>query len=393
MQNITTLKDIDLENKKVLLRVDYNVVTDGKITDEFRVRASLPTIDYLIKKNCSIILISHNGRPEGKVVESMSLRPVARLLPRLLGRDVTFIDECTGDGVQQEAEFLRAGDIMLLENLRFNPGEEKNDSGFAKELASLAEVYVDDAFAAIHRAHASTVGVAKLLPHAAGLLVQKEYDTFEMLMEKPKRPYTAVIGGAKISDKLGILKEILNHVDALLIGGAMANTFLLAKGHNMRSSKVEKDKLKEALSIMRKAQTKKIKLLLPVDLVVSKSVDDKNKPKTVNTDGLQAGDIALDLGPETMDLFNSVISESKTVFWNGTLGIAELPKFAKASSSMAHSMISSDAKTIVGGGDTAAFVDKAELESHFSFVSTGGGASLQLLAGNKLPGIEILLRK
>lgn len=393
MNKLLTLTDIDLTNKKVFLRVDYNVVADGKIIDEFRVKASIPTIKYLLEQNCSIILASHNGRPDGKVVESMSLRPVARLLPRLLNRDVTFLDDCVGEEVAQEASYLRPGDIVLLENLRFHAGEEANDKDFAKQLASLADVYVDDAFAAIHRAHASTVGVPNLLPHAAGKLVQKEYETFEMLMQKPPRPYTAVIGGAKISDKIEVLDELIKHVDALLIGGAMANTFLSAAGNNMRSSKLEKSNAKDALRIIKLAKSKKVKLLLPTDVVVAKKIDTKQKGKVVMVDSLEDGDIALDIGPDTMKVFDDVVAESNTVFWNGTLGMAELPAFAKASDSMAHAMISSDAQTIVGGGDTAAFVDESDLNTHFSFVSTGGGASLELLAGKKLPGIEVLLKK
>jgi len=393
MNKLITLQDIDLHNKKVFLRVDYNVVSDGKIIDEFRVRASQPTIKYLLEQNCSIILASHNGRPDGKVVESMSLRPVARLLPRLLNTDVTFLDDCVGEAVEAEASYLRPGDIMLLENLRFHPQEEANDKDFAKKLAGLADVYVDDAFAAVHRAHASTVGVAKLLPHCAGRLVQEEYQTFEMLMQKPPRPYTAVIGGAKISDKIEVLEELLKHVDALLIGGAMANTFLAATGLNMQSSKVEKSSIKDATKIIKTAAKNKVKLLLPTDLVVAKAVNAQQKGKVVSAMSLKPGDLALDIGPDTIRAFDQIIAQSKTVFWNGTLGVAELPAFAKASNSMAHAMISSDAQTIVGGGDTAAYVDKQELNSHFSFVSTGGGASLELLAGKKLAGIVVLLKK
>ncbi len=393
MNKLLTLEDINIENKKVFLRVDYNVVTDGKIIDEFRVSSSLSTIKYLLEKNCSIILASHNGRPGGKRVESMSLRPVAKLLPRLLNRDVIFLDDCIGEEVQDTAKYLRPGDILLLENLRFHSGEESNNAAFAKELASLAEVYVDDAFAAVHRAHASTVGVPKLLPHCAGKLVQKEYEMFTMLMDKPPRPYTAVIGGAKTSDKIAVLSELLRHVNALLIGGAMANTFLAAAGHNLRGSKIEKDSIKDALKIIQSAKRRKVKLLLPSDLVVAKKVDNRQKGKVVKVDKLVPGDLALDIGPDTMDVFNKIVSQSHTVFWNGTMGIAEIPAFAKASDSLAHAMISSDAQTIVGGGDTAAFVDKINLNEHFSFVSTGGGASLELLAGKKLPGLEVLMRK
>jgi phosphoglycerate kinase len=357
MNKLLTLESLDLKNKKVFLRVDYNVVADGKIIDEFRVKASLPTIQYLLDQNCSIILASHNGRPGGKVVESMSLRPVARLLPRLLNRDVAFLDDCVGEAVEAEASYLRPGDIMLLENLRFHAGEEDNNPDFAKKLAGLAEVYV------------------------------------EMLKQKPPRPYTAVIGGAKISDKIEVLDELLKHIDALLIGGAMANTFLAATGVNMRSSKLEKSSTSDALKIIKKAAAKKIKLLLPTDLVVAKAINAQQKGRVVAAGELQPGDMALDIGPDTMKAFDQVVAQSKTVFWNGTLGMAELPAFAKASNSMAHAMISSDAQTIVGGGDTAAYVDSVELNTHFSFVSTGGGASLELLAGKKLPGIAVLLKK
>lgn len=390
MSKLLTLEDIDVANKRVFLRVDYNVVEDGKIIDEFRVRASLDTINHLLEQNCSIILASHNGRPNGKVVDSLSLRPVAKLLPRLLNRDVIFLDDCVGDAVQKEAEYLRAGDIMLLENLRFHPEEENNDPGFASQLADLADVYVDDAFAAVHRAHASTVGVAQLLPHVAGKLVQKEYETFEMLMHKPKQPYTAVIGGAKISDKIEVLLELIKHVDNLLIGGAMANTFLAALGNNMRSSKLEKKSFAAAKKIMSLAKKNKVQLILPNDLVVAKEAKTGQHGRVVETAKLKAGDMALDIGPATMSVFDEVLQDSKTIFWNGTLGIAELPVFAVASKDLAHAMINSKAQTIVGGGDTAAFVDQQGLAEQFDFVSTGGGASLELLAGKKLPGLEVL---
>lgn len=390
---LLTLDNVDLVGKKVFLRVDYNVVTNGEVTDEFRVRASLPTIEYLLEKDCSIILASHNGRPDGKVVDSMSLRPVAKLLPKLLNRDVIFVDNCIGNEVENEAKYLRTGDILLLENLRFHKGEEDNDKQFAKDLAGLADFYVDDAFAAVHRAHASIVGVPKLLPHAAGLLLEREYNTLLELMKTPAKPYTAVIGGAKISDKIEVLQELIKHVDALLIGGAMANNFLTALGNNMQASMVEKSSITDANKIIASAKKHKVRLLLPSDVVVAKDIDGKKGLRTTKIDQLKPHEIALDLGPETMENFNEVIAGSKTIFWNGTLGRAEVAVFAKASESLAHAMISSDAKTIVGGGDTAAYVDAAGLHSHFGFVSTGGGASLELLAGKKLPGIEVLMKK
>ncbi len=390
---LLTLDSADLTGKKVFLRVDYNVVNNGEVTDEFRVRSSLPTIEYLLEKDCSIILASHNGRPDGKVVDSMSLRPVAKLLPKLLNRDVIFVDNCVGSEVENEAKYLRTGDILLLENLRFHKGEEDNDKNFAKNLADLAEWYIDDAFAAVHRAHASIVGIPKLLPHAAGLLLEREYNTLSELMKTPAKPYTAVIGGAKISDKIEVLNELLKHVNALLIGGAMANTFLAALGNNMQASLVEKDSFADAKKIISAAKRRKVRLLLPSDVVVALDIDGKKGLRTTKVDQLRPKEIALDLGPSTMDSFNEVIAGSKTVFWNGTLGRAEVANFAKASESLAHAMISSDAKTIIGGGDTAAYIDNVGLHSHFSFVSTGGGASLELLSGKKLPGIEVLMKK
>ncbi len=390
---LLTLDNVDFAGKKVFLRVDYNVVNNGEVTDEFRVRSSLPTIEYLLEKDCSIILASHNGRPDGKVVDSMSLRPVAKLLPKLLNRDVIFVDNCVGSEVESEAGYLRTGDILLLENLRFHKGEEDNDKNFAKALAGLAECYVDDAFAAVHRAHASIVGVPKILPHAAGLLLEREYNTLTELMKTPAKPYTAVIGGAKISDKIEVLQELLKHVNALLIGGAMANNFLAALGNNMQASMVEKDSIADAKKIIAAAKRRKVRLILPTDVVVAKDIEGKKGLRTTKVSQLQTKEIALDLGPATMETFNEVIASSKTIFWNGTLGRAEVPALAKASESLAHAMISSDAKTIIGGGDTAAYVDAAGLHSHFNFVSTGGGASLELLAGKKLPGIEVLMKK
>lgn len=390
---LLTLDNVDVTNKKIFLRVDYNVVTNGEVIDDFRVKSSLPTIEYLLQQNCSLILASHNGRPDGKVVESLSLRPVAKLLPKLLNRDVAFLDNCIGEEVESEAEYMRAGDVVLLENLRFHKQEEANTPAFAKSLARLADFYVDDAFAVIHRAHASVVGVPKLLPHAAGLLVQREYETISELMKKPAKPYTAIIGGAKISDKIDVLHELIKHVDALLIGGAMANNFLAVLGNNMQDSMVEKKSLDDAKKIIAAAKHHKVRLLLPTDLVVAKDIDGKKGLRTCKPTELKPGEIALDLGPETMEAFNDVVAGSKTVFWNGTLGRAEVPALAKASESMAHAMISSGAKTIVGGGDTAAYVDATGMHHHFSFVSTGGGASLELLAGKKLPGIEVLMKK
>lgn len=389
MFKLLKLSDIKLDNKRVLLRVDYNVVENGKIIDEYRIKASLPTIKYLLKKNCSIILISHNGRPNGKKVSSLSLRPIAKILPRLVGQDITFVDNCIGKEVENESKNLNSRDILLLENLRFHKGEETNSKEFAKKLASLADIYIDDAFGAIHRAHASIVGVPKLLPHAAGLLVEKEYATFSDLNKKPARPYAAVIGGVKVSDKIDVLKNLIKHVDVLLIGGAMANTFLMAAGCNMQKSILEKSSIKNVKEIEKLAKSNKVKIILPLDLIVSQNIS-STKIKNVGVHNLNHNDMALDIGSDTVIIFEHILKVCKTVFWNGTLGWAEVERYANASQKIAKFITSLGAKTVVGGGDTVAFVNKHHLENNFNFVSTGGGASLELLAGKKLPGIEAL---
>ncbi|MBI2798571.1 phosphoglycerate kinase [Candidatus Saccharibacteria bacterium] len=390
---LITLDKLYLRGKRVFVRVDYNVVENGKIIDDFRIEASLTTLQYLLKQDCALVLASHNGRPNGKPNKSLSLQPVARRLAQLLRREVVFMHDCVGKQVKAEATALRAGDIMMLENLRFHPGEEKDSAEFAKDLASLAEAYVDDAFANIHRAHASMVGVPKLLPHAAGKLVATEYKTLHHMLTKPTRPFTAVIGGVKVSDKIDVLYGLLDIVDNLLIGGAMANTFLAAAGNNMRASVVEKDHLRDANYIVEKAKQKGVKLYLPKDLVVAHSMQRGAAKHTVDVGSVRDGEAAYDLGDATMKGFSKVIKVSKTVFWNGTLGMAEIPDFATASQQLARAMLSSGAETVVGGGDTASFVDAEKLHDKFDFVSTGGGATLELIAGKKLPALEILFKK
>lgn len=391
MTKLLTLSDIDVKNKQVFLRVDYNVVTDGKIVDEYRLQTTIPTIKHLLKQGCSLILASHNGRPGGKRVESLSLRPVAKYLPKLIHQDVMFVDDCVGRDVEVEANKLKPGQVMMLENLRFHPGEDSNNKAFARQLASLAQVYVDDAFAFAHRNAASMVGVAKLLPHAAGLLMQNEYHTLSMLMQKPPKPYTAVVGGAKVSGKLEVLMSLVEHVDYLLVGGAMANTFLAAQGYNMHDSLVERQLFDDVAVITKKALAHNATIVLPTDVLVASSVQAR-KPKTVMIDELSKGDIAFDIGKQTIASFESIIKKSNTIFWNGPVGLSEKSVFAKGSVALAHAIAKADAQTVIGGGDTVAFLDQHHLEHKYSFVSTGGGATLELLAGNKLPGIEVLMQ-
>lgn len=389
---IKLLKDLDYRNKKVYLRVDYNVVENGKVIDEFRIEQSLPTIKELLSKNCSVVLASHNGRPEGKVDNSLSLRPVAQVLANLLKRKVSFIDDCVGREVSAEAESLRPGEIMLLENLRFHEAEEKNNSLFAKSMARLADVYIDDAFANAHRAHASMVGVPKYLPHAAGLLMQKEFETLTGLLKSPSRPFLAVVGGAKISTKIEVLKSLISKADIIFIGGAMANTFLQAQGVNVAKSLTESGLIDTAKEIIDLAKNKKVDLILPNELVVAKDVKPGVKKRTVEVGDLEKGDIALDIGKETMRNLIPIINKAKTIFWNGTLGYAELSDYALASKDLAYLMAlrKGKAETVIGGGDTTAFVEKLGMHNRYSFVSTGGGASLELLSGKKLPALEAL---
>ena len=389
---IKLLKDLDYRDKKVYLRVDYNVVENSKVIDEFRIEQSLPTIKELLAKNCSLILASHNGRPEGKVEKSLSLRPVAQVLANLLKRKVSFIDDCVGQEVSAEAEALKPGEIMLLENLRFHEAEEKNNSLFAKSMARLAEVYVDDAFANAHRAHASMVGVPKYLPHAAGLLMQKEFETLTGLLKSPRRPFLAVVGGAKISTKIEVLKSLIAKADIIFIGGAMANTFLQAQGFDVEKSLTEPDLIDTAREIIELSKNKKVDLILPIDLVVAKAVKTGVNKRTVEVAKLEKGDIALDIGKETMRSLIPIIKKAKTIFWNGTLGYAELSDYALASKDLAYLMAlrKGKAETVIGGGDTTAFVEKLGMHNRYSFVSTGGGASLELLSGKQLPALEAL---
>lgn len=391
MGSLTTIHDIDVKNKRVFVRVDFNVpLAGGKITDELRMEAAVPTIEYLLDQNAALILASHLGRPEGKKEAGLSLEPVAKALSEILDRPVEFACDCVGEEVQEKAANLKAGQILLLENLRFYKEEEANDAKFAAELASLAEVYVDDAFAAVHRAHASIVGIPKHLPGAMGLLVQKEYETITSLLDKPKRPFTAIIGGAKVSTKIDVLESLIEKADTIVIGGAMANTFLFALGHDLAESILEQDQVDEVERIMASAKAAGVEIILPVDLVVASAPEESAKSRVCGLDELHGDDKAFDLGPATEKVIGESVVKSTTVFWNGPLGFSEVDQFAKASTSLAHQLIKSSAETVIGGGDTASFIDELGLHDKFDFVSTGGGASLELLAGKKLPGIEVL---
>lgn len=393
MSKLLTLDKLNYQAKQVFLRVDYNVVEDGKIIDEFRIEQSLPTINKLLQAKCSIILASHNGRPDGRPDPKLSLRPVAQALADLLKKPVGFVPDCIGKEVAEEAHNLKPGEILLLENLRFHNAEEKNNAAFARGLANLAEIYVDDAFANAHRAHASMVGVPKYLPHAAGILMEQEYSKLSALLTIPARPFVAIIGGAKISTKIEVLQSLIKKVDTLVIGGAMANTFLQAMGHEIGKSKTEEDYIDTAKEIIEMAKKNKVKLVLPIDVVVSDKPEQGVKHCTVGVNKITKTEMALDIGKETMKMIWPDIKLAKTIFWNGTLGIAEIEEYAWASRDLAHMMAlrKNKAETVIGGGDTTAFVEQLGMHNRFSFVSTGGGASLELLAGKKLPAIEALM--
>ena len=382
---------MDVKGKRVLVRVDFNVPMDGtKITDERRIEAAVPTIEYLLDQGASVIVASHLGRPDGKVMAELSLEPIAAKLGEVLDRKVEFIAEAVGLEVSARAKKLKPGEIIMLENLRFYPEEESNGIEFARELASLADAYVDDAFACVHRAHASIVGVPALLPHAAGFLVEEEFHTLHGLLEKPEHPFVAIIGGAKVADKFELLESLLKLVDTIVIGGAMANTFLLAQGYSVGKSICEPELKGRVVEFISQAEERGVALVLPTDVVVAHSLTKGEPTRKVAVSEIGDADLALDLGPETADAIEAVVSKANTVFWNGTLGYTELEVYANASTAVAQAIIQSGARSIIGGGDTAGFLDQYSNPAKFSFVSTGGGAALELLAGKDLPGIRAL---
>lgn len=394
MLNKKTLKDMDVRGKKVLVRVDYNVPmnSDREITDDIRIKSSLPTIEYLLQNGAAVILMSHLGRPKGEPKPEFSMLPVANRLSELLKREVIFADDemVVSDKTKLMASGLKPGDLMLLQNTRYRKEEEKNNEEFAKELASLGDLYVNDAFGTSHRAHASNVGVSRHLPSALGYLVEKEVAIMGKALEEPERPFVAILGGAKVSDKIGVIENLLSKVDAIVIGGGMAFTFLKAKGLEIGTSLLEEDKLDLAKELMGKAKEKGVAMVLPIDVVVADEFKNDSNFKTVTAEEIPADMMGLDIGPETVDLFASVIAEAKTVVWNGPMGVFEMDNFNKGTYAVANAMVNSGAITIVGGGDSASAVEKAGLADKITHVSTGGGASLELLEGKVLPGIDAI---
>ena len=390
-----TVKDYELQGKKVLLRVDFNVPVDdaGQITNDTRIRAALPTIEYIVKQGGSVILTSHFGRPKGKVQDKFRLTAVATRVEECLGHSIFYSKEFVGEESRKLATSLKPGQVLLLENSRFHPGEEANDPNLAKELASYADLYINDAFGAAHRAHATTAGVADYLPSGAGFLMDKEMEYLGKALEQPERPFVAVIGGAKVSDKIEVLMNLLKKVNALIIGGGMANTFLLAQGISMGSSLVETDKTELAREIMAEAKKVKVQLLLPVDLVVADAIAESAVAKVVLPGELEDKEMALDIGPETIEKYAKVLREAKTVVWNGPMGVFEIPAFAKGTYGVAQAIADSHAISVIGGGDSVAAVKKAGLTKRMSHISTGGGASLEFLEGKILPGIDCLSTK
>lgn len=429
-----TIKDISLKNKTVLVRADYNVPVgaDSSVGDLYRVKSSIPTIQYLLGQNCKIVIISHLGRPEGKRVKKFSLEPVAQELSKLVNQEVVFVNECVGPAVKQKVESLKPKEILLLENLRFHPEEEQNSEDFAKELASLAQVFVQDGFGVVHRAHASTEAITKFLPSVSGLLLEKEVGTITDAMDNPERPLVTIVGGAKVTDKVGFIEKLIEKSQFVFIGGAMANTFLVAMGIDVGKSVYEKSALKSAAKILKLAQAKMAKpgfgLFLPTDGLTALNPESKAKPGYANwgpvatllpgatevgvkahqgtghshdNDGhehahvhaVDGDQMILDIGPTTSLHTQGLTNSAKTIIWNGPLGYSENPSFAQGSLQIAKAIISSGAKSIVGGGDTAAFVEEQGLSDKFSWVSTGGGASLELMSGKKLPGVKALLDK
>ena len=393
--NKKTVKDIDLKGKKVLVRCDFNVPMDEErnITDNTRIIAALPTIKYLLENNCAIILCSHLGRPKGEFKPEFSLKPVAKELSEKLGKEVIMSNDVIGEDAKEKASKLQQGEIMLLENVRFHREETDNDPEFAKELASMAELYVSDAFGAVHRAHASTAGVAAYLPAVAGFLIEKELKFLGNAVTNPERPFVAILGGAKVSDKIGVIDSLLEKVDTLIIGGGMAYTFFKAQGYGVGNSLCELDKLDLANQLMKKAEEKGVKLMLPVDTKIGKEFKPDTESKTVKCTEIPDEWEGFDIGEESIEMFSQELKTAKTVVWNGPLGLFEFDQFAIGTNAIAKVLSEIDATTIIGGGDSAAAVKKAGLEDKMTHSSTGGGASLEFLEGKKLPGIECLQDK
>jgi phosphoglycerate kinase len=386
--NKRSVRDLDVRDKRVLVRVDFNVPVKGdEVTDDTRIRRALPTVRHLLSEGAHPILISHLGRPKGEPDPKYAMDPVAARLEGLLGEPVEKLDAAVGAEVGEALDDWDGRGVVLLENSRFYPGETKNDAGFSDQLAALADLYVDDAFGAAHRAHATTVGVAERLPAAAGLLLEEEIDYLDTVLENPERPFVAILGGAKVSDKLGVIESLLGKADSLLVGGAMCFTFFKALGYEIGDSLVEDDYLEEARRLMGEADER---LILPVDVVVADAMEEDAESETVPVDGIPAGRLGLDIGHDTVALFERHISGARTIFWNGPMGVFEIDAFAKGTEGVAKAVAESDATSVVGGGDSVAAVNKLGLEEQMSHISTGGGASLEYVEGKELPGVAVL---
>lgn len=388
------IEDISVKGKKVLVRCDFNVPMDEhkNITDDIRIRGALPTIKYLVENEAKVILMSHLGRPKGEPNEKFSLEPVAKKLAELLNQEVTFASDETvvGESAKRAVSEMKDGDVIVLENVRFRKEEKKNDKAFSKELADLGDVFVNDAFGTAHRAHASTAGIADYLPCVSGYLIQKEIDVMGKALEEPQRPFVAILGGAKVSDKIGVITNLLEKVDALIVGGGMAFTFLKAKGHEIGKSLLEEDKVDLAKELMAKAEEKGVKLLLPVDVVVAKEFKNDAEHKTVSVEEIPENTMGLDIGKESAQNFGKEIKDAKMIIWNGPMGVFEMPTFAVGTKEVAKAVADSEGISIIGGGDSAAAVEQLGYADKMSHISTGGGASLELLEGKVLPGIAVI---
>jgi phosphoglycerate kinase len=389
--NKKTVKDIDIKNKRVIMRVDFNVpMADGKVTDDKRIKAALPTIKYVLEQGASLLLMSHLGRPKGGPDPEFSLRAASETLAALLGIPVKMAPDCVGPEVEKMAKELKAGEVLMLENTRFHKGEEKNDLDLAKQMAALGDVYVNDAFGSAHRAHSSTEGIARFLPAVSGFLMEQELEYLGRAVANPVHPYIAILGGAKISDKILVVETLLSKCDKLIIGGGMANTFLAAQGLNMQDSLVEAESLELAKTIFAKSSDK---IILPVDAIIADKFDAEANTQTVDVDKIPAGWRMLDVGPKTLELYKTSLDGVKLVVWNGPVGVFEMPKFAEGTFALARLLAESGAITVIGGGDSASAVKKAGVAKQMTHVSTGGGASLEFLEGKELPGVAALLDK